>query len=95
MWCSSLRKLLKDYFLQSTLIESGLPGVKYFASRLNLSPNYLSDLLSKFTGKTTQEHIHLEMIDKAKSLLWGTNDSISEIAYGFGFWAPLTLYEDI
>ncbi|WP_179412243.1 helix-turn-helix domain-containing protein [Mucilaginibacter sp. E4BP6] len=80
--------LLKDYFSQSTLIETGLPNVKYFASRLNLSPNYLSDLLNKFTGKTTQEHIHLELIDKAKSLLWGTNNSISEIAYGLGFEHP-------
>jgi len=77
--------LLKDYFSQSSLIETGLPSVKYFASRLNLSPNYLSDLLNKFTGKTTQEHIHLQLIDKAKSLLWGTNNSISEIAYGLGF----------
>ena len=77
--------LLRDYFSQSSLIETGLPSVKYFASRLNLSPNYLSDLLNKFTGKTTQEHIHLQLIDKAKSLLWGTNNSISEIAYGLGF----------
>jgi len=81
-------KLLKDYFSQNNLIETGLPNVKYFASRLNLSPNYLSDLLNKFTGKTTQEHIHLELIDKAKSLLWSTNDSISEIAYGLGFEHP-------
>ena len=81
-------KLLKDYFLQANLIDIGLPSVKYFASQLNLSPNYLSDLLNKFTGKTTQEHIHLEMIDKAKSMLWGTNDSISEIAYGLGFEHP-------
>jgi len=81
-------KLLKDYFSHGTLIETGLPNVKYFASRLNLSPNYLSDLLSKFTGKTTQEHIHLELTDKAKSLLWGTNSSISEIAYVLGFEHP-------
>ncbi len=81
-------KLLKDYFSQNSLIETGLPSVSYFASRLNLSPNYLSDLLGKFTGKTTQEHIHLELIDHAKSLLWGTNKSISEIAYGLGFEHP-------
>jgi len=31
--------LLKDYFNQSTLTESGLPAVTYFASKLNLSPN--------------------------------------------------------
>ncbi|HMH20799.1 MAG TPA: helix-turn-helix domain-containing protein [Puia sp.] len=80
--------LLKDYFGQSTLIESGLPTVTYFASKLNLSPNYLSDLLQKFTGKSTVEHIHLELVDKAKSLLWGTESSISEIAYELGFEYP-------
>jgi AraC family transcriptional activator of pobA len=53
--------------------------------QLNLSANYLTDLLSKYTGKSTQEHIHLKLIDKAKSLLWGTENSISEIAYDLGF----------
>jgi AraC-like DNA-binding protein len=81
-------KLLTDYFAQDTLIEAGLPNVKYFASQLNLSPNYLSDLLNRFTGKTTQEHIHLQLISKAKSLLWGTDNSISEIAYELGFEHP-------
>ena len=77
-----------NFFSHSTLIETGLPSVKYFASRLNLSPNYLTDLLNKFTGKTTQEHIHLELINKAKTMLWGTNKSISEIAYNLGFEHP-------
>jgi AraC-like DNA-binding protein len=81
-------KLLHDYFAQPDLINIGLPSVKYFAEQLNLSPNYLSDLLSKFTGKSTQEHIHLQLIDKAKTLLWGTNDTISQIAYGLGFEHP-------
>lgn len=80
--------LLKDYFSQGTLIESGLPPVGYFASRLNLSPNYLSDLLQKSTGKSTMEHIHLELVERAKSLLWGTGQSISEIAYELGFEHP-------
>jgi AraC family transcriptional regulator, transcriptional activator of pobA len=78
-------KLLKDYFSPDTLIEAGLPNVTWFASRLHLSPNYLSDLLQKFTGKTTLEHIHLELIDRAKSLLWSSDASISEIAYKLGF----------
>ena len=81
-------KLLKDYFSQDTLIESGLPNVTWFASRLNLSPNYLSDLLQKFTGKSTLEHIHLEVIDRARTLLWSTGASISEIAYQLGFEHP-------
>jgi len=81
-------KLLKDYFSQDTLIETGLPNVTWFASRLNLSPNYLSDLLQKFTGKSTLEHIHLEVIDRARTLLWSTDASISEIAYQLGFEHP-------
>lgn len=80
--------LLYNYFNQDSLIHTGLPNVKYFADRLNLSPNYLSDLLHKFTGKSTQEHIHLQLVEKAKSLLWGTRSSISEIAYALGFEHP-------
>lgn len=81
-------RLLKEYFNQPTLIEAGLPTVSYFATYLNLSAGYLSDLLQKFTGKTTQEHIHLELIEKAKSLLWSSEKSISEIAYDLGFEHP-------
>ena len=81
-------RLLTDYFSQSTLIESGLPDVKYFASQLNLSPNYLTDLLTKYTGKSTYEHIQLRLIDKAKQLLWSTNSPISAIAYDLGFGHP-------
>jgi AraC-like DNA-binding protein len=80
--------LLNDYFAQDELINAGLPDVKFFASHLNLSPNYLSDLLNRFTGKTTQEHIHLKLVDTAKSLLWSTEKSISEIAYELGFEYP-------
>jgi AraC-like DNA-binding protein len=80
--------LLKEYFGQQSLIESGLPPVTYFASKLNLSPNYLSDLLQKSTGKSTVEHIHLELVEKAKTLLWSTAGSISEIAYELGFEHP-------
>jgi AraC-like DNA-binding protein len=81
-------KLLIDYFLQATLIESRLPHVSYFASKLNLSANYLSDLLQKFTGKTTQEHIHLALIEQAKNQLLGSDKTISEIAYNLGFDHP-------
>lgn len=80
--------LLIDFFSKDSLIESGLPDVKYFSSLLNLSPYYLSDLLNKYTGKTTLEHIHLQLIDKAKTLLLGTNDSVSEVAYNLGFEHP-------
>lgn len=82
---SKFERLLNNWFAPDSLIEAGLPDVKYFASQLNVSPNYLSDLLNKYTGKTTQEHIHLRLIEKAKSMLWGTDKAISEIAYSLGF----------
>lgn len=81
-------RLLSDHFAQDSLIEAGLPDVKYFASQLHLSGNYLSDLLKKYTGQSTQEHIHLKLVDKAKALLWGTEKPISEIAYDLGFEHP-------
>ncbi|PWJ57854.1 AraC-like DNA-binding protein [Dyadobacter jejuensis] len=80
--------LLNDYFNDEELIEKGIPEVKYFALKLNLSSNYLSDLLAKFTGKSTIEHIHLKLIDKAKNILLGTTKSVSEIAYDLGFEHP-------
>ncbi|PZR24770.1 MAG: AraC family transcriptional regulator [Citrobacter freundii] len=81
-------RLLNDHFAGKSFNGSGLPDVKFFASQLNLSPNYLSDLLHKYTGKSTQEHIHLKLIDKAKHLLWSTENQISEIAYELGFEHP-------
>lgn len=80
--------MLNNYFANDSLVDSGVPDVKYFASRLNLSANYLSDLLSKHTGRSTHEHIHLKLIDRAKDLLWGTNNPISSIAYALGFEYP-------
>jgi AraC family transcriptional activator of pobA len=81
-------RLLQDYFNQESLVNSGLPEVRNFARQLNMSPNYLTDLLHRNTGKTTQEHIYLKLIDKAKFLLWGTTSTISEIAFDLGFEHP-------
>lgn len=81
-------RMLKDYLNNETLMDVGFPEVKYFASNLNLSANYLSDLLKRYTGKSTKEHIHLQLIEKAKTLLWSSDKSISEIAFQLGFEHP-------
>ncbi len=83
-----LENLLNDYFNSSKIELNGLPSVKECAKNLNLSPNYLSDLLKKETGKNTQEHIHLKLIEESKNLLLSSNKSISEIAYSFGYSSP-------
>lgn len=79
-----LENLLTDYFNN----VSGLPTVQFISEQLNVSPNYLSDMLRSITGQTTQQHIHNKLIDKAKELLTTTNLSVSEIAYQLGFEYP-------
>lgn len=80
--------LLDDYFGGDNVVETGLPVVGYFADRLNLSPNYLTDVLHRFTGKGTLDHIHAYVVDRAKNLLCGTGKPVSEIAYELGFTYP-------
>ncbi len=76
---------LSDYFSSDQLEANGLPTALQCAKHVNLSPNYLSDLLRKETGKTTQEHIHHLLLEIAKDRLLGSDDSIKEIAYSLGF----------
>lgn len=79
---------LNTYFNSDLLEKEGIPTVKKCAEEMHLSPNYLSDLLKKETGKRTQEHIHLYLVDLAKNKLLSSSDSVSEIAYQLGFEYP-------
>lgn len=85
---SNFERLLKEYYQSEKAIDNGLPNVAYFADKLNFSSKYLSDLLKKETGKTSQEHIHLFVIEKAKNILLNSGNSISEIGYSLGFEYP-------
>ena len=85
---SRFESFLSEYCQSESLKENGLPTVKLCAEKLNLSPNYLSDLLKKETGKNTQEHIHYYLIEEAKNKLLISNDRINEIAYELGFEYP-------
>lgn len=80
-----LEKLLSDYFNSDDLATQGLPTVQYISKNLNISPTYLLSLLKTLTGRTTQQHIHDKLMDKAKEKLTTTNLSVSEIAYELGF----------
>jgi AraC family transcriptional regulator, transcriptional activator of pobA len=80
-----LEDVISDYFSNNDLATKGLPTVQFIADELNLSPKYLSSLLSVLTGQSTQQHIHNKLIEKAKEKLSTTNLSISEIAYDLGF----------
>ena len=83
-----LEELLNDYFSSDDLVNKGLPSVQHIAETLNVSPNYLSDLLKVLTGQSTRQHIHDKLIEKAKERLSTTDLSVSEIAYELGFEHP-------
>lgn len=85
---SRFEAVLKEYFASDLPSEMGLPTVNYCAEKLFLSPNYLSDLLKKETGKSALEHIHFKMISLAKKEIFNSEKSISEIAYQLGFKYP-------
>lgn len=80
--------MLRDYFKSGRVQEDGLPNVAYCGKQLGVSPNYLSDLLKKETGKSAKEHIHLFIIELAKNKLLGSNETISKIAFELGFDYP-------
>lgn len=80
--------LLKDYYHSDKPFEMGIPTVQYCGRELCKSPNYLSDLLKKETGRNAQEHIHYYLIDRAKTKLLSSTGSISQIAYDLGFEYP-------
>jgi AraC-like DNA-binding protein len=85
-----LEEILSQYFNSENLVEKGLPSVNYIAEKLNLSANYLSNLLKALTGQSTQQHIQNKLIEKAKERLATTNLTVSEIAYELGFEYPQT-----
>ena len=80
--------LLQKRCAPNTLEHQGQPSVKELAGAMGYSPNYLSDMLKKETGKTTQEHIKLQIMALAESLLRTTDEPVYLIADKLGFEQP-------
>lgn len=83
-----MESLLAEYFNGDDLMKKGLPTVGYIAANLGLSPGYLSSLLKVLTGQSTQQHIHMKLIEIAKEKLSTTDLSVGEIARILGFEHP-------
>ncbi len=90
--CNQLTKdffhLLKTYYSEITNTEIQQPTVQFFADRLNITPNYLSDTIRHHSGKSALTVIHNFVIEEAKNQLKITNLTISEISYKLGFEYP-------
>lgn len=66
----------------------GVPSVQEVSDQLQVSPRYLTDMLKSLTGLSTQQHIHHQLIEKAKDILSNSEVTIAEIAYQLGFEHP-------
>jgi AraC-like DNA-binding protein len=81
-------QLVTEYLVSGQAKDAGLPTVKCFAEKMNLSANYFSDLLKSETSKSAREHLHHYVLERAKTLLLGTNCPVNEIAFELGFEYP-------
>jgi len=82
---TEFQQLLHDYYSWEA---DQLPNVQYFADKLNLTPNYLGDIIKHHTDKTAIETIHDHIIQKAKELVREDYSNMSQIAYSLGFEYP-------
>jgi AraC-like DNA-binding protein len=87
-YLSKFEAFIKAYFDNNNQLEKGIPTVKQCGIEMNMSGHYLSDLLKNETGKSLIEHLHLQLIDRAKNSLLNTNVSVSQVAYSLGFEYP-------
>ncbi len=83
-----LEEILQTYFDKGNTLFNGIPTVAQIAKDLNLSPNYLSNMLKVISGQSTQQHIHNRLIEVAKEKLSTTELTVSEIAFELGFGHP-------
>jgi len=85
---SDFFKMLKTYYYEQPNNEIQQPTVQYFANKLNVTPNYLSDTIKHHSGKSALTIIHDFVIEEAKNHLKTSNKTVSEISYQLGFEYP-------
>ncbi|MFD2572731.1 AraC family transcriptional regulator [Spirosoma soli] len=85
---STDKLLLKKYL--STIEEHfrNLHQVSEYASLLNVSAGYLSEIVKAQSGKPAITHIHERLVLEARRLLFHTQHSLKEIAFDLGFSDP-------
>lgn len=62
-----------------------IKGVKDYAAKMNMTPNYLNAICSKALGKTAGEMIRDRVLLEAKRLLIHSPLSVCEMAYSLGY----------
>lgn len=79
--------VLDRYYAEGKQEKGGVPGVRYCAGELCLSPNYFGDLVRARTGASATQYIRRYLMQKARRQLLD-GQTVSEVAYALGFEYP-------
>lgn len=79
------KQLFNKFMALVKLHHTSVRGVKFYADKLCLTPNYLSGAIKEYTGKTATEWVNEYVILEAKTMLKDSDISIQEIAYKLNF----------
>lgn len=77
--------ILEDFIMSGKLERKLFPTAGYCASLLDLSENYLNDLLKAETGKGFEDYFKLRLIGASKKMLLGKGLTTETIAKRLGF----------
>lgn len=77
--------LLKQFQAKVDTHFQQVHEVSEYATMLNLSAGYLSEVVKEQSGKPAIKHIHDRLILEARRLLFHTEQALKEIAYELGF----------
>lgn len=85
---SHLNSLFNEFLVlvkDNCIEERNIP---FYASKLNISANYLSEVVKEVSEQTPKEWIDRTLISKAQQKLVTSNESVEEIASALGFSSP-------
>lgn len=85
---SKFEQIMREYYQSEKPLEMGVLSVKYCANALAMSSNYFGDLIKNETGRSAKDHIQDYIIEKAKTKIVVSNQTMGEIAYSLGFEYP-------
>ncbi|WP_312789673.1 helix-turn-helix transcriptional regulator [Sphingobacterium sp.] len=84
-FAEKVKHLLQAHYKDFSEPVTSIPTVGSIAAELNITPNYLTDMIRAETGKSTINYIHEFIAEQAEILLLQTDMSIGDISHQLGF----------
>ena len=81
-----------DHYLRDCYRKKTAVRASEFASYLGVTPEYLSGIVRRLTGKTLRDFLRTKQLRYAEQLLLVTPLPVEEIALSSGFGTPATFY---